>query len=71
MAKIMDVQNSSKEFGGYLKKLKDINIVQTPRNIQPRFSLAMAEQYQRTIEASRYLCIARKKSIGGFAKIAI
>jgi len=36
MVKTMDVHNSSIEGGGYLKKAKSNNMVQTPWGMQPR-----------------------------------
>ena len=38
MVKIMDVHSSSKEVGGYLKKIKNNNMVQVLRGMQPRCS---------------------------------
>jgi divalent metal cation (Fe/Co/Zn/Cd) transporter len=38
MVEIMDNRNSSKEPGGYLKKVKNNDMVQALRGIQPRSS---------------------------------
>jgi ribosomal protein L10 len=35
MVKIMDIRNSSKERGGYLKKVKNNDMVQALRGMQP------------------------------------